>query len=246
MEESSLIGKNILIVENDFTDEEVISIEETNLCTKVNSIEDVLLLDLREFDFFICHYSFQTNRIGELIKLIDSYPNFSRSFLVSKNEYNRLKTEPVNNIIELDKAQTLINNYLETYPDFFKKIEPDFFKKRLIHLKIIETENIDIKDVAIFSYCNKTIGLISKSEINNKSKCLNLMAILTFGQETNNIELKLNGSFKLVEYDIEDEDDVHCYEFTINENDETYQEIIEALEKQNKSLDGQLKAGGFE
>ena len=246
MEKGSLVGKKLLLVKEDFTKEQLEFLEDNNDCELIGSVKESLKYDYSNYDHLLVQYSFEHQDTKELFKKINSINSLSSYFLISPRELSRLENEHVLDIEKIKIAQQQINEYINKYPDFFKKVDPDFYKKRLINFGIESCGSAPSKDIAVFSYDKNTIGLISKTKIVEDILTLQLQVNISFGNEKEQLIIDLKGKCSHVEFDVEDMDEVHCYEFTIAEENETYSEVIEALQQQEDFLAQKMAVGGFE
>lgn len=246
MEESSLVGKKILLIKSDFDKEDIYKLEKENQCEFIESITKALSYDFSFYDHFFCRYSFQMKEVSKLFEKINSYSGISSNFLISPSELKRLKEEDLTNKERIKEAQNQINQYLEKYPEFFHKIEPDFFRKRLINFTILKCGDTNPNDIAIFSFSKNELHLLSRSEITKDIITLSLRVNISFGNEKEYFDLTLQGKCSLIELDIEDKDNVNCYNFTFKESNEAFDEVIEALELQESTLHKRMSSGGYE
>lgn len=246
MEKGSLVGKKLLLIKEDFTQEQIEFLEANNDCEFIQTVKDSLHYDYSKYDHLLVEYSFEHKDTKELFKKINSINSLSSFFLISPRELTRLENEHVLDLEKIKVAQEQINEYINKYPDFFKKVDPDFYKKRLINFGIETCGSTPAKDIAVFSYDSNTIGLISKSKILEDILTLQLQVNISFGNEKEQLVLDLSGKCTHVEFDVEDMDDVYCYEFTITDKNETYSEVIDALQQQEDFLTKKLAVGGFE
>lgn len=246
MEKSSLIGKKLLLVKNDFKTAQLDYLVKNNHCEIVEKIEDSFHLNYNEYDHFFCNYNFDMECVKDFFQKLNATEGISNIFLISANELTRIEEAEAIDLQKVEIAQKQIEQYLSKYPDFFAKVEPDFFKKRLINFAIEECGKTPIADLAIFSYDISTIGLISKSEILEDIFCLKLKVNISFGFEKESMIVELNGRCQKVEFDNEDMDNVYCYEYTVTDSNPTYQEIMDALRLQEEALMKKMKVGGYE
>ena len=246
MEKSSLVGKKLLLVKEDFTKEQLEFLEDNNDCEHIGSVKESLKYDYSNYDHLLVQYSFEHQDTKELFKKINSINSLSSYFLISPRELSRLENEHVLDIEKIKIAQLQINEYINKYPDFFKQIDPDFYKKRLINFDIESCGSAPTRDIALFSYDKNTIGLISKTKIVEDILMLQLQVNISFGNEKEQLIIDLKGKCSHIDFDVGDMDEVQCYEFTITEENETYSEVIEALQQQEEFLAQKMAVGGFE
>lgn len=246
MEKGSLVGKRLLLVRDAFTEEQIQFLEANNDCEIISSIKASLQHDYTRYDHFLVQYTFEQKDTNELFSKINATSSLSRFFLITPRELTRLENEHVLDVEKVKIAQQQINEYIEKYPDFFKKVDPDFYKKRLINFGIEACGATPAKDIAIFSYDGDEIGLISKSLISEDILTIKLQVNISFGNEKEQLILELKGKCSHVEFEVEDMDKVYCYEFTITEPNETYTEVIEAIQQQEEFLNRKMAVGGFE
>jgi len=246
MEKSGLIGKRLIIVKSDFNDEQIVFFEKNNECEIIDALDESFIYEFNNFDHLLCDYTFGSENTKELFKKINDNAGVRADFLITPRELERLEEDSKKRPEALDKAQNLINDYLTKYPEFFKKIEPDFFKKRLMNIMVIGCGHTQPTDIAVFSFDEKMVGLVSRSKIEEQTKELVLRVNVIFGQEKEHFDISLKGKFIPVEFDIEDADEVFCYQMKIDKANDAYNEVLEALKLQEDSLASRLSSGGFE
>lgn len=246
MEKSSLVGKRLLIVKLDFKHEHVKFLEENNDCEFIDSLSDAFRYEFNDYDHLFCHYSFEQQEVKELFSKINSIESLSPYFLISPRELTRYAEQECLDIQKIELAQEQINDYINKYPDFFKKVDPNFYKKRLITFNIQECGATTASEMAVFSYDANTIGLISKTKIVSDILNLKLEVNISFGNEKEQILLNLKGKCSQVVFDVEDMDQVYCYDFSIYDKNETYLDIINAQQQQEDFLTKKMAVGGFE
>jgi hypothetical protein len=232
--QGSIAGKKLLIIREHFNTEQLYSIEQANQCEYILGIQESLGLDFTQFDHLLCKFSLKEPHVKELFKKINDTIDIAPDFLISPEDLTKLNKGKSDDIKEFD--QKVIDECVEKFPELFKRVDPNFFKNRSIYLKVLKYGKMQVSDLAIFDLTEHDVQILSKIKIKDPSDSLKLNVVMKMGNDHHEFEIDLIGELKKVELDIEDKDDIYCYEFLIKEENETYKELLEAILKQQEHL----------